>query len=131
MKSQVEARWKVKLPDEIETIRSIEPNQSVVTERGPVDLPWPPLSHEEIIQAKETARDWQLKREYVPIMGDMHDLVCLDYSLTGEPEVVVVDDDRNELARFSSLRHFLDALTDTGIEPKRKKIVEDKSWLDF
>ncbi|MFD1157673.1 SMI1/KNR4 family protein [Roseovarius aestuarii] len=131
MKSRAESRWNVKLPEEIEAIGSIEPSQGVVTEAGPIHLPWPPLSFDEIARTKETAQDWQLNRNYVPIMGDMHDLVCLDYSLSKEPEVVVVSDDRNELARFTSLRHFLDSLTDMADESHCMKIVADKSWLDF
>ncbi len=98
----------------------------------PVNLPWPPLSASEIASAKDTAKDWQLNENHVPIMGDFHDLVCLDYSQLSEPETIIIDDDRKEIARFSSLKQFLNSLV--VLERKsqsKKRIVEEESWIDF
>ncbi len=129
---KVEARWNIELPMEMEAVSRIEPNQGVMVGGKPVVLPWPPLSPDLIATAKDTTQDWQLDRNHVPIMGDFHDLVCLDYSGSDNPEIVIIDDDRNELARFETLKQFLGSLVDLGdTSQDQKGIIEEESWLDF
>ena len=96
-------------------------------------LPFPPLTFQQIAEAKAVADDWEIPEGLVPIIGDFHDLVCLDYRRSEGPSVVLIDDDRNEMPLFGSLDEFCEALC---VVPERasssiKRVVEKDSWLEF
>ncbi len=113
-----ETLWVRKFPAEMDEVARIEPNTGVRTDGELHEVPWPPLTSEKIIAAKEIAAEWDLHPELVPIMGDFHNLVCLDYRTT-EPQVAIVNDDRTEIVRFENARKFLDAIEVIPAKPGR------------
>lgn len=125
-------RWGIEFPEEMENVSRIDPGKGVLIGGQPVGLPWPPLSATEISTAQKVAADWQLPPNFIPIMGDFHDLVCLDYSRKNNPGVVIINDAREELVRFESLKIFLQSLV-IVVEgnSNQREIIEDESWLDF
>jgi hypothetical protein len=129
---EAEKKWGYEFPAELEKIRQLEPNQGVLINNALVVAPWPPLSETEITSAHDVALDWNIKQSYVPIMGDFHDLVCLDYSNNSCPEVVIINDLREELICYKSLNNFLLSLVNLPEEDMDTKgIIEEESWLDF
>jgi hypothetical protein len=129
---ETEKTWGYEFPAELEKLDQVEPNQGVLINNALVVLPWPPLSETEIISAHDVASDWNLKPNFVPVMGDFHNLVCLDYSNPSCPEVVIINDRRKELVRYKSLSNFLLSLVNLPEEDiETKGIIEEESWLNF
>jgi hypothetical protein len=122
--------WKVKLPfEEMDIINKISSHLIIRRKNKTIPLPWPPLSDEEICSAKAVAKDWDLKDCYLPIMGDFHNLVCVDFTNRTKIEIVVLDDERNEQIRFNTIKDFLYSLETA--EPKNPDISgKVKVWLD-
>ena len=130
--NEAERKWGFQFPGSIGDIQNIESGQAVVVAGNTVAIPWPPLSAFEIHSAHDVATDWELNPGFVPIMGNFHDLVCLDYSASGDPDVVIIDDSRNHLARFNSIEQFIDSLVPLLEEDlDTNEVIEKESWLDF
>jgi hypothetical protein len=130
--SEAEKKWGYEFPDELERIARLEPNQGVLINNQPVSLPWPPLSDLEISSAYDIAADWNLRSSFIPIMGDFHDLVCLDYAESSHPEVVIINDNRQVLIRYKSLNCFFRSLVIIQDEKLDSNgVIEEESWLDF
>ncbi|NKI68709.1 hypothetical protein GN109_04685 [Collimonas pratensis] len=124
--------WRLPIPDEAEKFLSIEPNKCVATSGQVLALPWPPLTPSEIANSASVATDWGLHQGLVPVMGDFHNLVCLSFVTEGAPSVVIINDERIELACFSSISEFLNGIKPYDSAPELVKgIVKDKSWLNF
>lgn len=126
------AQWNLPIPDSAEALSLIEPQSYVETSNGPIDVPWPPLSFIEIANAAALAEDWQIPTGFVPVMGDFHGLVCLAFENESTPQVVLINDDRVELARFPSIEKFIAAIQRKAEAPiDTSSVVKDKSWLNF
>ena len=127
-----ERKWGVTLPTEIDAIIRIEPGLGVQVDGATIPLPWPPLKPSEIANSFDTASDWELPGKHIPVMGDFHNLVCLDYSLVGEPAVVILNDNRRPIARYANSKLFLQALSRLTEEGNpNAEIIEGESWLNF
>ncbi|GMU39101.1 MAG: hypothetical protein AMXMBFR22_32920 [Phycisphaerae bacterium] len=64
-------------------------------------------TYDEIVRGKTVCDDWDVPEGLIPFYGDWHTLLCLD-AATGA--VVYLDDDRNELARWTTTTRFLSSL---------------------
>ncbi|RYD64818.1 MAG: hypothetical protein EOP83_08845 [Verrucomicrobiaceae bacterium] len=131
--SEVERVWGVSLPSGLASLVIDARDACWLASGEMVRLPFPAFTLQQMVDAKLVAGDWEIADGLVPIMGDFHDLVCLDYRRAAEPVVILLDDDRNETALFDSFDEFFSALC---VAPERtdgpiKKIVEKDSWLDF
>src|SRR4051812_46348641 len=104
--------WGGTLPENLHPLSAGGPPKAGRVAGSTFSMPWPALTLPEIAAARATREDWELAVGYVPVMGDFHNLVCLDYRKSASPEVVVIDDDRNEIARFNSIDELIGALTD-------------------
>ena len=129
---EAEKKWGVAFPAGIERIGRKEANRGVMIDNQATSLPWPPLSASEILLARDAATDWKLEPAQVPVMGDFHDLVCLDYTKSDNPEVIIINDEREILVRYTSLEQFLRSLiiVDNSKEGENGAI-ENESWLDI
>jgi len=125
-------RWKLPIPDEAAAFLAIKPSAHVEAAGQMFSVPWPPLTPDEILGAAAVADDWEILVNYVPVMGDFHDLVCLAFEPGAPPQVVILNDSRIELARFATIGAFVESISYPD-EPKRstEDIIRSKSWLDF
>ena len=123
--------WGVSLPAELAELESVSPQSCLEVGGELIRVPWPPLSPKEIADAASIAMDWEIPAGCVPVMGDFHDLVCLLF-ISAAPEVVLLNDSRETLARFPSISAFLAAITPCPDTPADLSgILVDQSWLDF
>lgn len=133
--ADLEALWCLPIPSEVETLLKIDPCSYVLFKEERVRVPWPPFTPDEIARARNVADDWEIPKNHVPLMGDFHDLVCLSFDNFDTPHVVIINDERVELARFASIKEFIThiqkeeelPLSSTGIGG----VIEKESWLDF
>lgn len=96
-----------------------------------VNLPWPFLGAGQIASAFSILDEWEIPNNLIPIAGDFHDLLCLD-TCTRNFEIVVVDDARNELARFADASDFFAAIRfQESSKVDTSGIIEEESWLGF
>ena len=131
-REQVEDAWGVTLPPQLDSLRTLAFDSFCSTEGKLVPLPAPVLSLDEVLQAKSVAEDWKIPTGLVPIIGDFHDLVCLDYRQSHVPAVVVINDDRAESRIFDSFDEFVKALSMSPSDrTNRREIIEGESFLDF
>ena len=72
-------------------------------------LSMPFWSWDEIQKGLELRREWEVDKELIPFYGDWHDLFCLN-GTTGE--IVALNDEREVLCRWSSVKEFLSCLSD-------------------
>lgn len=134
MKSRhdAEREWAVELPPSMDSFVQDARDSCRLVGGQIVSLPFPPLTFEAIANAKDVAEDWDIPEGLVPIMGDFHDLVCLDYRRSSQPAVILIDDSRSEKALFDSFDGFMSALcvaTETNTETV--EIIKGESWLHF
>lgn len=129
---EAEKKWGIIFPPEIKEVGSIGADRGVLIGDKPTTLPWPPMSPSEVCSAKDVANDWGLAASFVPIMGDFHNLVCLDYTNLQNPELVIINDDRKELIRYESINEFLHALiTMPDEDVDISGVIKQGSWLDI
>ena len=126
------ASWRLPIPDETEKFLGVEPNKCVATSEKVLALPWPPLAPSEIANSARVATDWGLNQGLVPVMGDFHNLVCLSFVAGCAPSVVIINDERIELACFSSISEFMAAIKQCDATRESVDgIIKEKSWLNF
>ena len=129
----IETAWQIRLPPNFNVLNSIEwdavrlPTGDVFVVHGEL------LTARNIVAARETADDWNIPLGLLPIIGDFHDLICLDYRNGPEPKVVVINDARQEQSLFPDFAAFLAARFLRTDSPHREDcgIIESESWLDF
>lgn len=116
---RVEERWRVKLPDRFNELFERVPDATHVKLRtGELfELPYSLLDPDEIVDAADVALDWEIPEKIVPIIGDFHDLVCLDYRSTISPQVVALNDERELKFLHETLDEFLEGLVSEPAEP--------------
>jgi hypothetical protein len=129
---ETEQVWGVTLPEELKSFVN-DTRDACRKENGEIiNLPFPPLTFTQIIAVHSIAQDWNIRAGLVPIMGDFHDFVCLDYRDDAIPVVVLIDDYRNERTLFNTFGEFFTALC---LAPERTvssdAVIQDKSWLKF
>ncbi|CAA6696725.1 MULTISPECIES: SMI1/KNR4 family protein [unclassified Lentimonas] len=97
-----------------------------------ISLPFPLLRTEEIKNQESLKDDWEIPVGLLPFMGDMHDLVCLDYSESNSPSVVLIDDSR---MKIKITDNFEDFYNNVYLAPEAKidssGVIEGETWLDF
>lgn len=128
----IEATWAVKLPNRFSELFDRMPN-ATHAKLGTGELfhlPFSLLEPSEIVSASDVAADWDLPNKVVPIIGDFHDLVCLDYRSGTDPRVISLNYVREERFLFETLDGFLDALTAEPEEPTKPSGVVS-SWFNF
>ena len=97
-----------------------------------VELPFPLLSVEDIEQQESLREDWEIPLGLLPFMGDMHDLVCLDFSEPDNPTVVQLNDERDKEGLAETFEYFLDHVfvaEEKGGDSLG--IVEEGTWFNF
>lgn len=130
----VEAAWGVQLPKRFAEVYDRDSWYMIELPDGhEYRCPGFLLNCSEIVSAKTTAEDWEIRQGLVPFMGDFHDLLCLDYRSNAEPSITLLDDARNEKKIFESIDGLLDA---PKIEEKTERldttgIDAGKSYLNF
>jgi hypothetical protein len=75
-------------------------------------LSMPFWSWHEIQEGLELRKEWEVDESLVPFYGDWHDLFCLN-AITGE--IVALNDEREVLCIWSSVKDFLSCLSETEI----------------
>ncbi len=133
--ADLDALWHHPIPSEAEELLKIDPCSYVLFDGKRVRIPWPPFSTDEIASAYDVADDWEIPKNHVPMMGDFHDLVCLSFEENTTPHVVIINDERAELARFSSIREFITHIQKEEEKPLSSSgvtgVVKKGTWLDF
>ena len=86
-------------------------------ELEPLVMPF--WSWHEIQQGLELRQEWEVDKELIPFYGDWHDLFCLN-GTTGE--IVALNDDREVLCTWASVKDFLSCLSE-------KEIVFDDEYV--
>lgn len=75
-------------------------------------LTMPFWSWEEIQLGLELRQEWEVSDSLIPFFGDWHDLLCLNEN-TGE--VVALNDEREVLCTWTSIKEFLSCLSEKEI----------------
>jgi len=75
-------------------------------------LTMPFWSWEEIQAGLELRKEWEVNSSLIPFYGDWHDLFCLDGN-TGE--IVALNDEREVLCTWDSVKAFLSCLSEKEI----------------
>lgn len=75
-------------------------------------LAMPFWTWQEIQQGLELRQEWEVDKELIPFYGDWHDLFCLN-GTTGE--IVALNDEREVLCTWTSVKDFLSCLSETEI----------------
>jgi hypothetical protein len=83
-------------------------------------LAMPFWAWEEIQKGLELRQEWEVDASLVPFYGDWHDLFCLN-GTTGE--IVALNDEREVLCTWASIKNFLSCLTE-------KEIVYDDKYTE-
>lgn len=130
----IEATWGLSLPGRFPDLYQVQDRSAIRLPNGEVfRLPFPVMNYDEIVQAKNVAADWEIPGRVVPIIGDFHDLVCLDYLSGKQPCVIAMDDERTTRFLFDRFDAFLDAprveIEESPIKPP--PVVKEKTWFDF
>jgi hypothetical protein len=76
-------------------------------------LAMPFWSLEEIQNGLGLRQEWEVDASLIPFYGDWHDLFCLKES-TGE--IVALNDDREVLCKWASIKDFKSCLSEREIE---------------
>lgn len=131
--SDIEAAWGVTLPGAFHRLDEMADWPAVQLPTGRVQwLNWPLLDDAEIVNLWALRSEWDIPPGLLPFMGDLHDIVCLDYRRGGEPPVVLLNDAREETVLFPSLAAFIDAkVAPEEKTPDLSGIIKDRAWLDF
>ena len=79
-------------------------------ELEPLAMPF--WTWEEIQQGLELRQEWEVDVSLIPFYGDWHDLFCLNGN-TGE--VVALNDEREVLCTWTSIKDFLSCLSEKEI----------------
>ena len=128
----IESAWGIKLPAGFGPLDDLSWDAVRLPDGQDFQPPWPPLSSQEIIAARQVAEDWQVPLGLVPFMGNFHDLLCLDYRKSSTPAVVYLDDERETRVLFTDFDSFLASRIEL---PEGKTdssaIIESESWLDI
>ena len=75
-------------------------------------LAMPFWTWEEIQAGLELRQEWEVDESLIPFYGDWHDLFCLNES-TGE--IVALNDEREVLCTWTSVKDFLSCLSEKEI----------------
>ena len=128
----IESTWHVTLPSGFDDLQAeVEWNALRLPDGSVYRVPWPILTSKQIVGAFQLREDWQLPDAFVPLIGDFHDLVGLDYS-EGSPTVIALDDARRTRRLFDDFDGFLAARFLADETPTDTSgIIEDESWLDI
>jgi hypothetical protein len=128
----VQNAWNLSVPPEAAQLLSIEAGAVVAAGGSDVSVPWPPFTIAQICSAASVAEDWNIPKNFLPLGGDFHDLICLDFNTERGPSVVIINDERIEKARFGSIAEFVGAIRIVEDEPTGTNgIIPGKSFLNF
>ena len=86
-------------------------------------LAMPFWSWQEIQAGLKLRQEWEVDKELIPFYGDWHDLFCLKED---SGEIVVLDDNRNELCKWASIKDFISSLSVKEIDYEHEPPVEDE-----
>jgi len=75
-------------------------------------LTMPFWSWSDIQKGLERRQEWEVDESLIPFYGDWHDLFCLNEN-TGE--IVALNDEREVLSTWASIKDFLSCLSETEI----------------
>ena len=102
---------------EVESINKKYASIYFNVELEPLAMPfWP---WEEIQKGLELRPEWEVDKELIPFYGDWHDLFCLN-GTTGE--IVALNDEREVLCTWTSIKDFLSCLSE-------KEIIFDDEYM--
>lgn len=79
-------------------------------ELEPLTMPF--WSWQEIQHGLSLRQEWEVDASLIPFYGDWHDLYCLN---EGTGEIVALNDDREVLCKWASIKEFESCLSDREI----------------
>ena len=129
---EIESTWRVALPRRFAELQADLDWDALRLPGGSVHkVPWPVLTLQQIVDAYALREYWHLPIGFLPLIGDFHVIIGLDYSVHS-PTVIALNDARKSQHLFNDFDTFLAArfLVD---EPRteRSGIVEKESCLDI
>jgi len=75
-------------------------------------LSMPFWTWDEIQKGIELRQEWEVDKELIPFYGDWHDLFCLNAT---SGEIVALNDEREVLCSWASIKEFLSCLSEKEI----------------
>ena len=128
----IESTWRIALPVRFTELQTEQDWDALRLPDGSIyKVPWPVLSPKQIVDAFDLREDWQLPDKFVPLIGDFHNLVGLDYSVRS-PSVNALNDARESRQLFDDFDTFLSArFLDDETPADTSGIVEEGTWLDL
>ena len=106
---------------EVESLNEQYASIYVNCELEPLVMPF--WSWQEIQEGLELREEWEVDASLIPFYGDWHDLFCLKES-TGE--IIALDDNRQELCKWASIKDFMSSLSVKEIEYDNEPEIEDE-----
>ena len=131
--ASIETAWGVKLPPRFTELGARDFDALHLPDHTTLNVPWPTLTANELVHACNMAHDWDIPTGLLPIIGDFHNLICLDYRDGGEPRIVMLNDARSVTPLFSSFASFVNArfLKDATVASNDSGVIDAESWLAF
>lgn len=128
----IESTWGIRLPSGFHELHSeADWNALRLLDGQVLKVPGHALSAKEIVDAFEVREDWQLPGTFLPLVGDFHDLIGLDFS-SDPPRVVALNEERSSQFLFADFDAFLAARFLADESPSDTSgIIEGESWLDI
>jgi len=107
---------------EVESFNEKYASIYVNCELEPLVMPF--WSWQEIEKGLSQRQEWEVDASLTPFYGDWHDLFCLNEE-TGE--IVALDDNRQELCKWASIKDFMSSLSVQEIKYDEEPEVEVES----
>jgi len=107
---------------EVESFNEKYASIYVNCELEPLVMPF--WSWQEIEKGLSQRAEWEVDASLTPFYGDWHDLFCLNEK-TGE--IVALDDNRQELCKWASIKDFMSSLSVQEIKYDEEAEVEVES----
>jgi len=107
---------------EVESFNDKYASIYVNCELEPLVMPF--WSWQEIQDGLGQREEWEVDASLTPFYGDWHELFCLKES-TGE--IIVLDDNRNELCKWASIKDFMSSLSVKEIDYEHEPAVKDEA----
>jgi len=101
--------WNAEPPNFLNEILAIPADKELLVNGERLSIPWPFFTSEQLADAFSILGGWEIPENLVPIAGDFHDLLCVDVE-NGKNEIVILDDSREEIARFVNYQGLVHAL---------------------
>lgn len=135
MLSRIESLWSVSLPQGFDAFCSRNDFDSYRASDGSIiSIHGCCIELDEIVSMHQVLADWDIPTCCIPFIGDMHEVVCLDYRESSNPTVVLLDDSRQVKHAVASFEDFTEGVfleEDKSMAGEDSGVIESESFLDF